>query len=68
MTKISTTQTVTKSKISNCDKTKKHKLQQNSITQIATKLKTKMMSKLKKNRNCDKTQLLKLDKTQHFKL
>ena len=38
--KNSKTQTVTKSKISNCDKTQKHKLQQNSITEIATKLKT----------------------------
>ena len=48
-TKISKTQTVTKSKISNWDKTQKHKLQLNSITQIATKTKNKMMSKLKKN-------------------
>ena len=35
-----------KLKNSNCDQTQKHKLQQNSITQIAIKLKTKMMSKL----------------------
>ena len=38
--KNSKTPTVTKSKISKYDKTQKHKLQQNSITQIATKLKT----------------------------
>ena len=38
--------TATKSKISNCDKTQKHKLQHSSITQIAKKLKTKMMPKL----------------------
>ena len=37
--KNSITQTLTKSKISNCDKTEKHKLQQNSVTQITTKLK-----------------------------
>ena len=35
-----------KLKNSNCDKTQKHKLQLNSITKIATKVKTKMMSKL----------------------
>ena len=33
-------------KISNRDKIQKHKLQQNSIIQIATKLTTKIMSKL----------------------
>ena len=53
------TQTVTKSKISNCDKTQKHKLHQNSITEKATKLKTKLVTKLT-NSICDKTQKLKL--------
>ena len=40
-------------------KTQKLKLQQNSKTQIVTKLKNQIVTKLK-NSNCDKTEQLKL--------
>ena len=52
---------VTKLRNSNCDKTQKLKLWQNSNTQIVTKVEnseTEIVTKLK-NSNCDKTQKLK---------
>ena len=46
-------------KKANCDKTEELKLWQNSKTQMVTKLKTLIVTKLK-NSNLDKTQKLKL--------
>ena len=56
---------------SNCEKTQKFKLQQNSKTQIVTKLKNSNCEKKLKNSNCDKIKIKKkinFDKTQKLKL
>ena len=60
MTKLKKNQIVTKLKHSNCDKTQKLKLWQNSITKIVTKQK-----KSNSNPNCDKTPHSDCDKSKN---